>query len=234
MSWLADALLGSPIPPPNWLDPRYRGSGWRSPTGARVPRGWRPPSYRVSGRDIADQLDERNASVNPPVVQGWAWCLAVTLIVVTMAGLFTLKSDSGDLVGILFVICPLPAWLIAVAVGAFFSHDIEQRDGSVLVRRWTDVWLGRRGRLVGTRRGTHAVLSCGSHVQLEGDAGAVSVSMAMWPSSSRMDLQRRLDAWGIELEFPGAHHAQHPRHWHHGRHRLAHPMPKDRRRERLG
>ena len=77
----------------------------------------------------------------------------------------------------------------------------------------------------------HAALSCGSHAQLDGDAAAVTVSMAMWPSSSRASLEERLGYWGIELEFPGSHHVHHPRHWNQGRHRVSHPIPVSRRAE---
>jgi hypothetical protein len=170
--------------------------------------------------------------VNPPVVQGWAWCLAIAGLLSMVAGLAALKSSgSGDPTGILQFLGPMPAWFAAELIVAFFSHDIELRDGSVRVRRWTEVWFGLDGTLVGTRQSVHAVLSCGSHLQLDGDAAAVTVSMAMWPSSSRVSLEERLGHWGIELEFPGSHHVHHPRHWNHGRHRASHPIPVSRRAE---
>jgi hypothetical protein len=220
MSWFADALLSSPVPPPNWLDPRHQGSGWVAPSG------WFAASYRVPGEKVAAELETINSCTNPPVVQGWAWCLALAGVLTVVVGLATMHTTgAGDLGGILLVLAPLPVWFLAVVFFAFFSYDIELCDGSVWVRRWTDVWFGRHGSLVGSRQSIHAALSCGSHVQLSGDAAVITVSMAMWPSSSRENLEQRLDLWEIELEFPGRHHVHHPKHWNHGRHRLSHPIP---------
>jgi hypothetical protein len=223
-SWPADALLGSPIPPPNWLDPRNRGTGWVAPGG------WFTSSYRVPAEKIAFELDEIKSCVNPPVIQGWAWCLAIAGLVSMLLGAKTLMGyRTMELPAIVLFLAPIPVWFVAVTAGAFVSHDVELRDGVVYVRRWSDVWFGLAGKRVGPREDIHAVLSCGSHLHLASDARVVVVSMAMWPSSSRSALEERFDNWGIELEFPGRHHVHHPAHWNHGRHRVAHRMP-DRRR----
>jgi hypothetical protein len=218
MSWLADALLGSPVPPPNWLDPRHGNAGWKAPSGFMT------PSYRVPGERVQEALDALHSCVNPPVIQGWAWLAAIAGLGCALLGLDELKHSEAS--GFLLLFGPLPGWFLAVFLVGFFSHDVELRDGSVCVRRWTDVWLGRPGRLVGARETVHAVLSCGSHVQLEGDASATTVSMWMWPKSSRDLLAERLERWGIELEVPGRHHPHHPAHWHHKNHRVEHPHPR--------
>jgi hypothetical protein len=229
-SWLADALLGSPIPPPNWLDPRHRKDGWIPPSGWVSPGFYSRFSTSVSPEEIRAELAEINSCVNPPVVQGWAWCLAIAGLVAAMLGLRSLAtSPVFELPGLILLFAPLPLWFIAVTVGAFLSHDVELHDGVVFVRRWSDVWFGLAGKRVGPREDIHAVLSCGSHLQLASDTRVVVASMAMWPSSSRSALEERFDNWGIELEFPGRHHVHHPAHWNHGRHRVAHRMP-DRRR----
>lgn len=129
-----------------------------------------------------------------------------------------------DAASILLVLCPIPVWFAAVLLGGFLSHDVELRGGSVHLRRWTDVWFGRPGKVVGARSTLHAALSCGDHVQLASNTGVVEVSMRMWPSSSRRTLEDRFENWGIELEFPGRHHVHHPAHWNHGHHRFAHPI----------
>jgi hypothetical protein len=217
-SWIADALLGSPIPPPNWLDPRSSGSGWHAPYGGY----WSGPMH-VSASYVRAELDDINSCVNQPVIQGWAWCLAMAAAAAIIVGLLN-THPNGDAIqsSLLLVFLPMPGWVAAVLVGGFCSHDMELRGGSIYVRRWTDVWFGRPGLLVGSRASTHAALSCGNHLQLEGDDDTATVSLEMWPSSSRRLLQKRLDQWGIELEFPDQHHSHHPQHWHHGRHRLEH------------
>jgi hypothetical protein len=176
---------------------------------------------------IGAELDALASCVNPPVVQGWAWCLALVGTVATMLGLFIMRhTGTGDPLAIAMVFAPIPAWFVFVLFGGFLSHDVDLRDGNLHVRRWTDVWFGLEGRLVGPRSTVHAVLSCGSHLHLEGDSNVVEVSMAMWPSSSRLMLEPRLEDWGIELEFPGAHHAHHPKRWNHRQHRLSHQIPE--------
>jgi hypothetical protein len=228
--WVVDALLGSPIPSPNWLDPRHRGAAWRAP-GASWAGGLPVGRYHVSGARVAVELAELNTCVNPPVIQGWAWCLALIGAAVTLLGVRDLGVNGpGDGRAILMIFTPIPAWCAAVLLGGFFSHDVELRDGVVYVRRWTDVWFGRQGKVVGPVETLHAVLSCGDHVQMAGEAGPVVVSMTMWPSSSRQYLEERFQHWGIELEFPGSHHVHHPQHWNHGHHRFGRPLPEQGRR----
>jgi hypothetical protein len=225
LQWLFDALLGSPIPPPHWLDRRYSGTGWNAPGGIFAPR------YRVPSGTIRAELEELFSCVNPPVIQGWAWCLALLGVASALRANWRLGTfGMGDLEGQLMLFLPIPLWFVGLWVGAYFSHDVELRDGNVSVRRWTDVWLGRPGRLVGRRETVHAVLSCGHHLQLEGDAAAIQVSMAMWPRSSRQALEDRLEHWEVELEYPGRHHVRHPAHWNHGRHRVGHRIAVSRRR----
>jgi hypothetical protein len=206
MRWLADALLGSPIPPPVWLDPSHAGSGWRAPGSRRY-------RYKVPAARIQAELEEMNSRVNPPVIQGWAWLLGLVCVGAWLLGLWLLAHGTGSAtaLGPILFVAPLPAWAVMVWIGAFLSHDVELRDGEVLVRRWTDVWLGRRGRVVGGRESAHATLRENS-VELSGEAGTAEVSMAMWPSSSRRALQERLRAWEIPLGAAGQPHGERPHH----------------------
>jgi len=233
-SRLADALLGSPIPPPRWLDPRYRSTGWVSPGSAYPSLYYFYLPTHVPAGYIRAELDELTTCVNPPLVQGWAWILALAGAAVMFLGLIGMRQrGTDDGLAIAMVLVAIPAWFAAVVLGGFWSHDVELRDGSVYVRRWTDVWFGRTGRSVGHRASVHAVLSCGRHIHLAGDAGVGVVSMAMWPSSSRRALEERFEHWGVELEFPGSHHAHHPQHWSHGHHRFDHELPEQGRHRRL-
>ena len=176
---------------------------------------------------VRAELEALASCVNPPVVQGWAWCLALLGAAVMILGFIGMRHQGpGDPRSIAMVVAPIPAWLMAILLGGFLSHDVELGDGDLYVRRWTDVWFRRKGRLVGPRSSVHAVLSCGSHLQLASDGRVVVVSMAMWPSSSRQALEERFEKWEIELEFPGRHHVHHPQHWNHGHHRFTHQMPE--------
>jgi hypothetical protein len=176
---------------------------------------------------VQEELRALWTCVNPPIVQGWAWCLALAGVVVALLGFDRLNhSPAMDGQSLLMVLAPIPVWFAAILVGGFFSHDVELREGEVWVRRWTDVWFGREGRAVGPVSTTHAVLSCGNHLHLAGDTGVVVVSLALWPDSSRQALEERFERWGVELEFPGKHHVHHPAHWNHGHHRIAHQLPE--------
>jgi hypothetical protein len=181
----------------------------------------------VSGSYVRAELEALWTCVNPPIVQGWAWCLAFAGIVVALLGMDRLgHSYVMDGQALIMVLGPLPVWFAAGLVSGFFSHDVELKDGEVCVRRWTDVWFGRKGRVVGSASTMHAVLSCGNHLHLAGDAGVVVVSLTMWPDSSRQALEERFERWGVELEFPGKHHVHRPEHWNHGHHRIEHQLPE--------
>jgi hypothetical protein len=189
---------------------------------------------RVAGGRVRAELTALATCVNPPVIQGWAWCLALVGAAVVILGFIGLgHHGAGDGGAIAMVLAPIPAWFAAVLLGGFLSHDVELKGGSVYVRRWTDVWFGRAGSRVGSCLSLHAVLSCGSHLQLAGDAGVAVVSMAMWPSSTRQALEERFERWGVALEFPGRHHGDHPQEWDHGRHRIAHQLPEPGRHKRI-
>jgi hypothetical protein len=223
--YIADLLLGSPIPPPRWIDPRSR---YPPPGGFigvyPVPRG-----RFVSDAEIQVTLEEMNACVNPPLIQGWAWCLAMVGVAAVLFNLRELRIyGSGDGLAWLEIVMAPVVWCAAVIAGGLQSRDIELREGSVYVRRWTDVWFDREGTLIGRRSTVHAVLSCGVHLHLAGETGVADLSLRSWPSSSRRWLEKRFDAWNVELEFPGSHHAHHPAHWNHGQHRFAHRMPERR------
>jgi hypothetical protein len=144
-SWVADALLGSPTPPPRWLDPRNAGTGWTAPWA-----GYWSQHMHVPAGYIQEELRALWTCVNPPIVQGWAWCLALAGVVVTLLGLDRLSHSSVmDGPTLLMVLAPIPVWFAAILAGGFFSHDVELREGEVCVRRWTDVWFGGKGRVVG-------------------------------------------------------------------------------------
>jgi hypothetical protein len=188
-SRLADALLASPIPPPNWLDPRFRGSGWRSPRGPRL------RSYRfVSSEAVKAELEEVNSHLNPPVIQGWAWLLGLALIAVEVAALIGFRKG-GDLVGLLVVVGPLPMWFVAVLVGASISRDVDLRDGSVFIRSWLGEWFGLPGKKIGGAASVRWSRERGLRLELEGDSARASVSLALWPSSSIRALDDRLATW---------------------------------------
>ena len=187
LSWsrLPDALLRSPIPPPNWLDERYAGSGWKSRRGRRAGR-----AYYITPREVQAALAEARSHTNPPVVQGWAWLLGLALVAVETLGLVRFR-DGGPMT-LLMVLAPLPLWLAAVGFVAAITRDVDVRDGSVFVRSWSAEWFDRPGRRVGSIESVRIVERSRSNVLLAGDAEDVVLSLALWPRASRRALFARL------------------------------------------
>jgi len=199
-SRIADALLGSPIPPPNWLDPRFAGSGWRAPRGPRL------RSYRfMSAEAVKVELAERESHLNAPVIQGWAWLLGLALLAVEIAGLTRTRS-ADEALTLVMVLAPLPAWIVTVVAAAAVSRDVQLVDGSVFVRSWLGEWLGLRGRRLGAATSIRWSRASARRLELSSDAGGASVGLLLWPSSSVDALERRLRAWS---EPPGHHPRRH-------------------------
>ena len=198
-SRFADALLGSPIPPPNWRNERYAGSGWKSRRGRRAGR-----AYFIAPGEVQAALAEAATHTNPPVIQGWAWLLAIALASVEVVGLIGLRD--GGLAALVMVLAPLPLWFVAIGLGAAVSRDVDVRDGSVFVRSWLGEWVGRSGRLVGSVASVRMVELSVERVRLTGDSGEVVVSLAFWPTSSRRALLDRLGEHRSDGHHRGARH----------------------------
>jgi len=186
-SRFADALLGSPIPPPNWRNERFAGSGWKSRRGRRAGR-----AYYVHPQEIQAALAETRTHTNPPVVQGWAWLLAFALLVAEGAGLLGFRGSRGSAVSLVLVLAPLPLWFAAVTAVAAVSRDVDVRDDAVFVRSWLGEWFGLAGRPIGSVASVRIVRLSESRIRLSGDAGEAIVWLGLWPGSSRDALERRL------------------------------------------
>ena len=183
-SRLVDALLGSPIPPPNWRNERYAGSGWKSRRGRRAGR-----AYYISAREVQVELAEAGSHTNPPVIQGWAWLLALVSAAVEVLGLIWLHD--GGFPALLMVVAPLPLWFAAVGAAAAISFDVDVRDDSVVVRSWLGEWFDRPGRQIGSIDSVRLVEMAGSHARLAGDLGEAVLSTVLWPTSSLVALTNR-------------------------------------------
>jgi hypothetical protein len=217
--WFVDAMLGSPIPPPRWLGEDAPESGpyvLQDAAQGMVPALLVRPIIRtVSAAEIrADQEDIR-AHINRPILQGWAFWLAIVVIGAEVFDLVQIRGADGLAVALwlaFFAAAPI-AWLALVLLAGRADRVIERRGRSILVRRWTDVWFGRTGAVLGPADEVKVAVESEGRVRLSGPHGEALVSTALWPSSSRRDLGRHLTSWGARVQ--GAEQL-HRRRRHHG------------------
>jgi len=229
-SWLSDLLLESPAPPPNWLPNRSsrladarlilrrrfgRGRTSNRPGHHLRDLGSAYPLFSgsrvVSGTEIEADLEADITTVNPPILQGWAVIASVLAVAGEVAGLFRLEK--GDLsVALALFIGSAAGWTLAVcAVGAYQRVIVFDATG-VHVRRWTDVWFGRRGVLLGDPSAL-PIGQLGSHrLQLAGELGSMVFGVRLWPRSAHQDLAEEPPIWGVQVDLGGGdrHRRRHP------------------------
>jgi hypothetical protein len=218
MSWLEGILLESPVPRSNWLPSRaQRLAGGRIALRRRFGKaGGTASSYRlrhlgreyplvggsriVTGDEIDRELERDITTINPPVIQGWAAGLLVIAAVATAVGLASfLRADTLP-IGLTGLLGPLVLWAVVLIVAGFGQSSIELLEDGVHLRRWTDVWLRRRGRRVGSPEQVHATLASPTRLVMTGTETLV-VGMRAWPPSARADLVDELPLWGVACDF---------------------------------
>jgi hypothetical protein len=147
--FLPDILLGSPIPPPRWLDRRSRSGRYRrahvmSDLGPMYGHG---SSRSVPGRWIDFDLKDVRGHVNRPVVKGWAFGLAIVGLIV-MYGAFIWLSSAGrrDPAPGLIAFIALPiVWFAALFLVGRFEVELELRPHALALRSWIDLFFDRSG-----------------------------------------------------------------------------------------
>jgi hypothetical protein len=224
-AWLRDLLLESPIPPSRWMPSRTERLADARLTLRRrfgaARSGPARPSHRlrdlgsayplasgtrfVSGESIEADLEADITSVNPPILQGWAYLLFVVAAAVALLGMGTLKQG-GDIPLVVLELIGAPiGWLLALVAWGFGQRTIELGADGVHVRRWTDVWSRRTGRRLGPPDALRASLVDDGSVVLDGTAGPIRVGTRTWGSTARADLVDELPTWGVDCDF-GRHH----------------------------
>jgi hypothetical protein len=230
LDWLTDLLLESPAPPANWVPSRAqrladaritlrRRFGLARGTAGRRPHylhdlnrvhGVFGSSRVVSGAEIEADLESDITSINPPIMQGWI--LGATLVAgwLALVGMADLGAPGTGRAGWLLIGQGLAGWLILVCSVAWVQRVIDLDDDGVHVRRWTDVWLRRQGRLLGPPSLVTARLDSPSQLIIEGPGERCRLRLWLWPASARADLVDELPAWGVDCTFE--RHRHRPRH----------------------
>ena len=222
--WFVDAMLGSPIPPPRWLgEDAPEKAPYVMEDGARgsfaVPELWgRGITRTVSAAEIrAEQADIR-AHINRPILQGWAFWLAIVVIGLEFFDLIQIRAAEGSAATfwlVLFSAAPI-AWLGLVMAAGRADRVIELKGRSIVVRSWLEAWFGRSGAVLGPADKVSVSVDSEGRVRLAGPMGEAHVSTGLWPSSSRRDLSRHLISWGAHVEGADQLHRR-PRRHHGGR-----------------
>ena len=169
--WLTDLLLESPVPPSNWLPSRaQRLADARSTLRRRFGRERETAGRRtyylndlnrvhsgfgssraVNGARIEADLESDITSINPPVMQGWVLLVTLAAAWFALVGMAELGAPNADGTGWMTLGKSVGGWALVVGAVAWLQRMIELDDDGVHVRRWADVWLRRRGQLLGAR-----------------------------------------------------------------------------------
>jgi hypothetical protein len=229
-TWLRDLLFESPIPPSSWMPSRAeRLADARITLRRRFGKAGgtpAPPAHRlrdlgsahplasgtryISGESIEADLEEDITTINPPIVQGWAYLAFVLASAMLLVGMASLRTGEPLPVAIVKLAAGPVLWVLVVAAWGFSQRSIVLTDGGVHVRRWTDTWLGREGIRIGDPALLRARLAAGPAVVIEGSRPPCRVSMLAWGSSASDDVVDELPAWGIDCDF--GRHRGHRRH----------------------
>jgi hypothetical protein len=204
--WFVDAMLGSPIPPARWLGedaPESAPYVLQDVAPGTVPQLWGREIIRaVSAAEIRAEEADIRAHINRPILQGWAFWMAIVVIGLEVFDLIQIRGAGGSAVFwwlALFAAAPI-AWLALVLAAGRADRVIELRGRSILVKSWLDVWLGRTGAFLGPADKVAVSVDPTGRVRLTGPLGDASVSIALWPTSSRRDLSHHLSSWGAQVE----------------------------------
>lgn len=235
MGWLAELLLESPVPPPRWLPDRNSRRARARDIVRRILAGQgRHPAWHaghtmvdltvmggygsartVSGQEIQDAVENQLTHLNPPIVQGWSMAAAVGVCVATLfilRGAF-LAQRSADLgFGFELLAAIMGAWLLVSPAIGWNERELELCDHGVAVRRWTDIWFHRPGRILGLPTTLVAVVHPNALI-LSGPDSLAAVSLRLWPASARMAIHDELE--GCEVNFghrPGDSHHRRKNH----------------------
>jgi hypothetical protein len=230
-AWIRDLLLESPVPPSSWMPSRAerladardtlrRRFGQQRFTSTRAAHRLRDFSSAhpfasgtryVSGQAVEADLEADITSVNPPVIQGWAYLLLpfVAAGMVVGIGLAGRPDQLGP--AILGLLGAPAAWLLVLVAWGSGQRAIELGEDGVRVPRWTDIWLRRPRSSLGGPETLRATLDGGRTLVIDGPDGDVRLSIRTWSATARADMHDELPIWGIDCRF-GEHQRAHGKH----------------------
>ncbi len=221
--WFVDAMLESPIPPPRWLgkdSPEDVPFTLQDAAPYTIPQlGVSEIVRTVSAAEIRAEREDLRAHINRPVLQGWAFWLAIGVIGFDVFDLIQVRGADGPAVTlwlVLFAAAPI-VWFGLVLAAGRANRVIELQGRTIVVRSWLDAWFGRTGTILGPADKVAISVDPADLVSLNGPLSEARISIFLWPSSSRHDLGHHLSSWGAQVEGADRLHRRPRRH--HGGHR---------------
>jgi hypothetical protein len=162
---------------------------------------------RVVGGDVIEaELESEITTINPPILQGWAYVLVPLVGVGMLAGLALLAGPRANLpLGIALLAGAPAAWLALLVLVGLRQRGLVLVDDGIHIRTWVEAWLGRSGQLVGRPDATRASLSGPLVLMLSGPDGERRLAMKTWPGGAIDDVVDELPLWGVDCDF-GHHH----------------------------
>jgi hypothetical protein len=151
-------------------------------------------------------------TLNSPKLQsalvGWgAVCLFGVGLGVKLAFEHPFGTDAWQGSVGLIALCVL-GWFALAAIVWFEQREVTFLSGAMVVRRWSDVLLGRPGQRITLEGPLRARIFVGgtgySAAKLEGASGTVKFPMSFWPRSEAGRLPEILERHGMKVEVGGS------------------------------
>jgi hypothetical protein len=169
----------------------------------------------VSGEAIEADLESDITTINPPILQGWAYLLLPLVGLSMFLGLLAMDREPSDaLTGLALLAGGPVVWFCLIGAWGVVERGLVLDADGIWVRGWTQGWLRRSGIPVGLPGTVHVRRGDKNQLALEGPVGRVTVSLRWWPSSALADLHDELPLWGVTAELgehPGRRHRRHRR-----------------------
>jgi hypothetical protein len=109
---------------------------------------------------------------------------------------------------VVIVICLL-AWPAVAAIVWFDQREITVQDDAFIVRRWTDIVFGLRGRRLPRIGNTTATLygeQLPIGLRLRNESGSVKFMTNLWPREALLELPDYLARHGVEITLGRSWH----------------------------
>lgn len=153
-----------------------------------------------------------NEPLNTPKLQWslviWgAFCLFGVLLGVKLMFEYPVGTDSWQASMLLIALCVV-GWVAIAAIVWFQQRVLAFVSGALLVRRWTDVLLGRPGRRIALSGALRARIFVGSHgysaAKIEVGGETLKFPLTFWPRSDTRQLPEILERHGMTVEIGGS------------------------------
>lgn len=153
-----------------------------------------------------------NETLNTPRLQWvlviWGgFCLFGVLLGVKLMFEYPVGTDGWQASIFLVAIC-LAGWIGIAAIVWFEQRELAFVPGALLVRRWTDVVIGRPGKRIALGGPPRARIFVGSYgysaVKVEVGGETLMFPLSFWPRSDARQLPEVLKRHGMTVEIGGS------------------------------